>query len=90
MQVDVYDTYARSAKGHIIHFDVLVPNGTDADQAFSYAKKWLTEIGENADALDQSRCNFCHVEQAKPNVQDDIQKQGYHILQLEGCPQPVI
>ncbi len=89
MEVDVYDTYAKSKEEKIIHFDVLVPRGTSADQAFTYAQKWLTSIGESLQGLDQSRCNFCHVEQAKPNVQADIQKQGYHILQMEGCPKPV-
>ncbi|MEZ5814535.1 MAG: DUF2024 family protein [Alphaproteobacteria bacterium] len=90
MEVDVYDTYAQSAQGRMIHFDVLVPSGTSADQAFAYAKAWLEEIGENAQGLDQSRCNFCHVERARPHVQNDIQKQGYHILQMEGCPQSVV
>ena len=89
MEVDVYDTYAKSKQGHTIHFDVLVPRGTGVDQAFAHAQKWLAEIGENAQGLDQSRCNFCHAEQARPHVQADIQKQGYHILQMEGCPKPV-
>lgn len=89
MEVDVYDTYAQSKQGQTIHFDVLVPRGTSTDQAFAYAQKWLIEIGENAQGLDQLRCNFCHAEQAKSHVQTDIQKQGYHILQMEGCPKPV-
>jgi hypothetical protein len=89
MEVDVYDTYAKSKQGHTIHFDVLVPRGTGADQAFAYAQKWLTEIGEDSQVLYQSRCNFCHAEQARPHVKADIQKQGYHILQMEGCPESI-
>ena len=89
MKVDVYDTYAKSNQGHIIHFDVLIPSGTNADQALIYAQKWLVQIGENAKALDQSRCNFCHTEKANLDAQADIQKQGYHILQMEGSPKPV-
>ncbi len=89
MEVDVYDTYARSSDGQIIHFDVLVPRGTDGDTAFAFAKKWLEDIGENSKDLDQSRCRFCHAEKARSEVEKDIQAQGYYILQLEGCPQPI-
>ena len=88
MKVDVYDTYAQSSAGQVIHFDVLVPHGADADSAFAYAQAWLSEIGEDGEKLSQSRCNFCHSEQARPDVQRDIEGKGYYILQLEGCPNP--
>lgn len=87
MEVDVYDTYAKSHEGRVLHFDVLVPRGVSGDKALFFAKKWLEEIGENAEGLDQSRCQFCHSEKAHIRVEKDIQNQGYHILQMEGCPQ---
>lgn len=89
MQIDVYDTYARSAKGQVIHFDVLVEKGAGADVAFKYAQDWLKEIGENPAGLEQSRCNFCHSENAHPVVEKSVRKKGHFILQMEGCPNPI-
>ncbi len=69
-----------------MHFDVLVPHGTDADQAFSYGQEWLRSVGEEAENLKQERCNFCHSEPAGADVQKDIGAKGYYILKIEGCP----
>lgn len=89
MQVDVYDTYARSAKGGIMHFDVLVEKGTAPAAAFAYAQKWLASIGENPAGLEQSRCSFCHTENAHPVVEKSVRDHGHFILQMEGCPEPL-
>jgi Domain of unknown function (DUF2024) len=86
MKVDVFDTYARSGNGKTIHFDVLVPTGTEADTAFGFAVQWLKDVGLVDAELMQSRCNFCHTENAGPNVISDIEREGYHILRMEGCP----
>ncbi|HEY8189990.1 MAG TPA: DUF2024 family protein [Micavibrio sp.] len=90
MKIDVYDTYAKSRTDSVIHFDVLVAQGTSRDDAFAYARQWLASIGENAENLSQSRCTFCHSEQANPVVQDAIHREGHYILQMEGCPHPII
>ena len=90
MKVDVYDTYAPSKNGHIIHFDVLVPHGTDAKTAFRFAQDWLASVGEDGHGLSQNRCRFCHSEPAGPDVQQAIAAAGFYILQMEGCPQPVV
>lgn len=89
MQVDVYDTYADSRRGKVIHFDVLVPKGTHKDIAYQYAQKWLKEIGEEPAKLKQTSCNFCHTENSVPEVEADVAKQGFFILQMEGCPNPI-
>ena len=34
MKIDVYDTYATSKNGNIMHFDVFIPNGENGDKAF--------------------------------------------------------
>lgn len=86
MKVDVYDTYAQSRKGQTLHFDVLVPEGIGSDTAFKYAQEWLEKIGEDSKSLRQERCNFCHSELARSNVEHDINRSGYHILQMQGCP----
>ncbi len=90
MKIDVYDSYARADNGGMIHFDVFVEQGTAKEKAFEYGRFWLTKVGENPDGLDQSRCNYCHSEQANPDIENSIQEKGFYILQMEGCPNPVI
>jgi len=87
MKVDVYDTYATAADGRTIHFDVLVPTTTAADVAFEYAREWLTSVKLQDASLKQSRCTFCHSEQASPESVADIARDGYHIIRMEGCPE---
>jgi len=87
MNIDVYDSYARS-NGRLMHFDVFVASGTSAEVALDYGKKWLESMRENADGLNLSRCNFCHSEVANPDVARNIKKEGFFILQMEGCPAP--
>lgn len=89
MQIDVYDTYATSKKGHIIHFDVFLPEGEGKEKALRYAHAFLADIGESADALKQERCNFCHSQSANDEVEKQIEQSGYFILQMEGCPNPI-
>jgi hypothetical protein len=86
MKIDVYDSYAQSLAGHTMHFDVFVESNTSAEQALGFGRRWLESIGESAEGLQQSRCNFCHSEIANPEVQVVIKNQGYFILQMEGCP----
>ena len=90
MKIDVYDTYAHSKNGHVIHFDVFVKEGTDPKIAFAYAEKFLIGIGEEETSLKQSHCNFCHTEQANPKVLKTVEEIGYAILEMEGCPNSVI
>jgi len=87
MKIDVYDSYAHS-NGRLMHFDVFVETGVSASKALEYGKRWLAGIGENGDALENSRCNFCHTEAANPEVERMIKQNGYFILQMEGCPAP--
>lgn len=88
MKIDVYDTYASSKTGNIIHFDVLLPSGASKELALQYARAFLGSIGEAADTLKSNRCNFCHSESADPYVEKEIAKAGHFILQMEGCPDP--
>ena len=87
MKVAVYDTYASAADGRTIHFDVLVPTTTSADTAFEYAQEWLASVKLQDAELKQSRCRFCHTEEANPQVAANIARDGYHIIQMEGCPE---
>ena len=88
MQVSVFDTYATSKTGETIHFDVLVPTDASPEKAYDFAVEWLKVTGLASADLQQSRCNFCHIEQAGETVASDIHSNGYSIIQMEGCPNP--
>ena len=84
--IHVYDVWATSAAGRILHFDVLLPVQDDA-LALQSAKAWLTAIGEENASVSAQTCSFCHTEAAAPPAMaEDIQRQGYAIFKMEGCP----
>jgi len=89
MEIDVYDSYAQTADGRLMHFDVFVTSGTASSVALRHGKAWLASIGENPAGLEQARCNFCHTAVANPEVQRAVAQDGFFILQMEGCPAPV-
>jgi len=88
MQIDIYDTYMTASNGNIIHFDVLMKHGARKEIAVQHAREFLTSIGESADKLKSERCNFCHSDVVNKEIKTQIEKIGYYILQMEGCPTP--
>ena len=89
MKTAVYDTYYTSSSGKLLHFDVLVEHGVSQDEALKYARTWLDSIGESGEGLRQEKCNYCHSEHTPEAVRSEIENQGFYILQMEGCPEPV-
>ena len=88
MEIEVYDTYATSDKGIKIHFDVMLPIGGKEEQATSYAQDFIKTIAESTDSVKLDSCEFCHTEEAKTNVADRVEKDGYCIVPIENCPNP--
>ncbi|RXJ71742.1 hypothetical protein CS022_20060 [Veronia nyctiphanis] len=86
MAVHVYDTYATSKEGKILHFDVLMPVKDD-DLAVKYAKNWLSEIGLEGATVKSGNCAFCHTRNSVPQYDEEISSKGYAIYKLEGCPE---
>ena len=89
MRLDVYDTYVILTDGQRMHFDVLLAEGNDARLAQSYALQWIAVIGLQVSGVQLDRCRFCHSEAANPEIERLVNKQGYAILQMEGCPAPL-
>jgi len=81
----VFDTYAKSAKGITLHFDVLLEK-KDPDNALSAAKKWLASIDEPDASVTQENCVFCHTAETPDDLLQQIKNQGYAIYPMEGCP----
>lgn len=85
MEIHVYDTYVTAGDGHTMHFDVFTSE-QDHQKAITYARQWLASIGEGDAVVTSKECRFCHSQQAPANVSDSIERQGYYIYQMEGCP----
>lgn len=85
MEIHVYDTYVKARDQHIMHFDVFMAEKDD-QKAIQYAKQWLNSIGEEEAEVSNEECRFCHSQKAPEEVVDAINRQGYYIYQMEGCP----
>ncbi len=81
----VFDTYAKTAQGRIMHFDVVLDE-KDAAKALGYAKTWLESIGVHDAVVTQENCVFCHSAETPVALSKQIDSQGYAIYKLEGCP----
>lgn len=81
----VFDTYAKKAKGGIMHFDVVIDE-QDPQKALECARKWLESVGHSDAVVTQETCYFCHSAEAPAELRKQIDEQGYAIYKLEGCP----
>jgi hypothetical protein len=87
MSIAVWDTYVKKRDGSVMHFDILVPASMkDVPTIHRYGKMYLAQQNEAGAKLDTEECQFCHVENASPEVQAAIEKQGYYILELDDIP----
>lgn len=75
VNVDVYDMYAHTTEGHLLHFGVLLPSG-NGEWTVDYAREQLQSIGMNVDSIRQNHYRFCHTGTASQVIK----------LQVEGCP----
>jgi len=86
MKIDIYDTYANTEDGKVIHFDVVVENGTSKEKAYEYALVFINSAKLNGVTLKQNKCNFCHSENADQESINLIKNNGFYIIPMEGCP----
>lgn len=86
MKVSVFDTYVSKKNGAIMHFDILVPSDLkDEDKIHAFGRLYLAQKGQEGQPLTTSECRFCHIEEADDNVVADITRQGYSIIEMQGC-----
>ena len=86
MKVAVYDTYVTKKNGETMHFDIVVPSEEKNENTiFNYGKEYLKIMGQEGQPLTARESSFCHLETAKPLIEESIRKQGYHIIEMEGC-----
>lgn len=85
MDCAVFDTYVKKKDGDIMHFDIIVPDGTDAQQVYLYGKEYLKEKGQENQELSSRECRFCHIEYIREYMEEDMVKKGYYIIEMQGC-----
>jgi hypothetical protein len=87
MKVAVFDTYVDRPDGRKMHFDVLVADSkkNDIDTILEYARHYLASKGVPSENLLSRECNFCHMQEAPPIVEQSIIEQGYYLIELENC-----
>ncbi|MDP3876427.1 MAG: DUF2024 family protein [Methylobacter sp.] len=81
----VFDTYAKTAQNKTLHFNVVL-NEQDQQKALAYAKHWLASIGLDNAEVTPENCYFYHSIEAPAALSVDIERQGYAIYKMEGCP----
>lgn len=82
----VFDTYAKTAQGKTLHFNVILDEDNQ-QKALSFAKQWLTGINLEDAVVTPENCYFYHSLEAPAALRADIDKKGYAIYKMEGCPQ---
>lgn len=86
MKIAVWDTYVERANGMRMHFDILVPEElTDENLVYAFGRQYLDGKSFETRSLDSSKCNFCHWENATPEIESAILQNGFYILEMENC-----
>lgn len=85
MKVAVFDTYVKKKQGGIMHFDVIVPEGTEAEEVYRFGREYLRQKDQEGQELASRECKFCHIEQVQDHMARDISAKGYYILEMQGC-----
>ncbi|WPO78384.1 DUF2024 family protein [Flavobacterium sp. KACC 22761] len=86
MKVAVWDTYVTRKDGKIMHFDILVDENTDdANQVFEFGRIYLKSVAQEGQPLTSKECNFCHIDKAPIEIENQISENGFSIIEMENC-----
>ena len=83
--VAIFDTYVKRPEKGMMHFDIVVPTGTEPAKVYNFGLDYLKSKNVEASYFSSKLCNFCHVEEPTDLMKQDIQNKGYHIIEMTGC-----
>jgi hypothetical protein len=86
MSIAVWDTYVKKKDGNVMHFDIMLPEGINAETIYQYGKQYLQTKNETESKLDIEECQFCHIEEPTSEMKAAIERQGYYILEMDEIP----
>lgn len=86
MKVAVWDTYVTKKDGRVMHFDIIAPHEIkDTTVIYGYGKEYIKSKGQEGQPLSSNECRFCHFEKLRPEWEDEINENGYFIIEMENC-----
>lgn len=85
MKAAIFDTYVRKRDSTLMHFDIVVQEGTSLSQVLAHGKNYLAGKGQEGQKITSEECRLCHLEEVSPAVEEAIQNQGYHVIEMQGC-----
>ncbi|RFM35353.1 DUF2024 family protein [Chitinophaga silvisoli] len=85
MEVAIFDTYVKRREGGYMHFDIIVSADTNYESVLTFGNAYLKSRSLTAPIISSRDCRFCHMQETVPSWEKNIQQQGYHIYELEGC-----
>ena len=86
MKVSVWDTYVKREGGKLMHFDILVSSELNDEKiVFGYGKEFLKRKSFHTEELSSKECKFCHIEKATDEMINQINKNGFFIIEMENC-----
>lgn len=86
MKIAVFDTHLRRPDGSRMHFDILVDDQhKDIDTVLAHGRRYLAAKGLAPETLSARECRFCHTEPGHPDIEAEILKEGFAIIEMENC-----
>ena len=86
MKVAVWDTYVSKKDGTIMHFDIIAPSEIkDENLIYNYGKEYLKTKNQEGQSLTSNECKFCHIENVKPQWEEEVKSKGYFVYEMENC-----
>ncbi|QSE96342.1 DUF2024 family protein [Fulvivirga lutea] len=85
MQAAVYDTYVTKKDGNLMHFDIVVPANELPKKVLIYGQNYLESKNQQGQSITTKECQFCHIEEASPEMIRSFSEQGYFIIEMQGC-----
>ena len=85
-KVNVWDTYVTKKNGEIMHFDIIASvEVNDSSIIYDYGKLYLKRKNQAGQTLTSNQCRLCHIENLRPEWEEEINKNGFFIIEMEGC-----
>jgi hypothetical protein len=88
VKIAVFDTYVLRPDGHKMHFDILVRDqlaDKELGTVLAHGRRYLAAKGVPAESLSAQECRFCHTEFAPPEVEEEVNRIGFAIIELQNC-----
>ena len=60
-----------------------LPEETPPESVLEFANTYLGSVGQAGQKCGVNECKFCHVEHARPEIEQSIRASGHYIVEME-------